>query len=266
MHEVIGGGRIELDGQSGAVTVAELIGVQAWLEAEGHAGAQDALALFARENTALDKCITINSKLIVYDCGQDLLDDLIDVGIATPFRRKLVGREARRHQAHGRAFIRCPDGAKLLQLIFDIESIAALRFGSSGAVTHHGTCALDDVLHQACLARGARGAYRRRDASAGSSNLLVAFALQTAIELRFAKTGPRKMGMGVDESRNGGRTAGVEVFGDGKIGAPLRADVVDLSVAHDDDGILEHLNAAHGRAAYGAASDWCGDLREIANE
>ena len=90
--------------------------------------------------------------------------------------------------------------------------------------------------------------------------------MQAPIEFRFAETGPRQMGVRVDEARNRRPPLGIEILGDWKIGAALGPDVIDPPVAHDDDRFFMDGDFSHRLAADAGPADGCGNLREIANE
>ena len=175
-------------------------------------------------------------------------------------------RETGRDETNGRALVRLGDGTELLQLVLHIQPVTALGLGGRRAVTRHRARSLEHVLNEALLRRGASGTNSGSDAAARRGDLFVRFALQAAIELRFAEAGPRQMGVRVDEAWNCGCSAGVEVFGDGDACPPLRTDVGDAAVAHDDHRVVVNLDVAHRRSARAGAPSRCGDLGEVADQ
>src|SRR5258708_25803583 len=107
--------------------VGELIRVEAWHEASPRPGAEDALTLLASEYAPVDECIAENGQPFARHGRQNALHDLIDPGrVAAALGWELVRGEARRHEAQRRALRGSADGAQLLQLILEVQSVAAL--------------------------------------------------------------------------------------------------------------------------------------------
>src|SRR5438105_1458127 len=103
--------------------------MQPRLEPMRDPSAKNALTLVSRENVPLDECVAKIRQLP--DCGQDLIHDLINVRVVST----LIRSEARRHEPNRRRLVRSLNRAKLLQLIRNIQSVAALRLGCRRSVT-----------------------------------------------------------------------------------------------------------------------------------
>src|SRR5688572_27373870 len=227
--EVVGGERLVLRGERGALLVGELLGVQLYAESEFLRLDEHAFDLYRREADGVAVGVDGVGQSFGNRGRQDLVAHILNV-IVRPvleLRRHGMGGEQGRADVDREPRAERARDAKDLELVVLVEPVAGLDL-------HRGH-ALGDVLagarerrrQQVRLARGARRGDGVDDAAAGPGDVLVARALQALLEFLVAAARPHQVGVAVDEP---GRHQCVVDVGDGAV---LRQRLRQIALGSD---------------------------------
>ncbi len=262
--EVIHRARAELDRERDRTRLGELVAVQAEREAGIGAGAQVPARLLGVERSALEehvRCLGETGCL-----GQHLVEQEVDVRIA-PLLGEL-GRNRVCAEPGGNA-PRSANRAELRELRLTVEPVPGLRLERRRPRTEHPADVLVERSRETVLAGGTRGSNRREDAAAAGVQLLVRRTSRAQRELLDPVAREARVRVAVDEARDRGEAAPVELLDV----AAERAEVAhaprrrDAPVLAEHVGVRRDLDLAQRRAPERrAASRRRRDLREVADE
>lgn len=182
-------------------------------QAVGLGGEEVARRLRGRESAALAEDIGVIGELAARDLRQRVLAEEIDVGIglAVELRRDGVGAEVGGGDALLGGIAQPGDDAEHLLFRALVQAVARLDLERRGAATHgEGEAALGqrEQLHVGGLARGRHG---RADAAAAGRDLLVALALDAALELVDAIAAEDEVRVRINEARRDHAPAGIDL-------------------------------------------------------
>jgi hypothetical protein len=124
---------------------------------------------------------------------------------------------------------------QVAQLLLDRQPVAGLRLGGRRPVRAHAREPRGGRAAKLLVRAGARRAHRRLDAAALRRDRRVALAGEPATDLDSAIAEPDRMRVRVDEARDDGAPAGVELLGGGPAGE--LAAVVGLGAGEDDAAV-----------------------------
>ncbi len=210
--EVIGGARADRGCDKRSAARAELVGVDARLQAGGAACPQDALRFLRREDAGLAKDVAPARQLRRRHRGNHVVDDDVDVSvaIAAMLARDLVRAHERRYDVDRMRFANPGDRAQHLQLALEVEAVTTLDLAGGRTAGEHPVEPRPGLGDQIFLAGGARRRDRGHDAATGGGDAGIGFTGEAPAQFRTAVAGVDGVRVGVDEAGNDREVADVD--------------------------------------------------------
>ncbi len=207
MLQMIAGKRPEFGTQGGRTARRELLGVDANPEPQLPCAREQSPRVIQIESDRFDECVHAIGELLLAHSRQQLIDHKIDIFTRIRIGRHGVCRQEGRHQPHARLSRQLTDDPQHLDLVLDVEAIAALDLERGHSFRGQGGESRARSLCQLTFTRGAHCPHRGDDASARACDFRVGEAGE--LHAMFTRPIPRidRMRMTVNETRKHDRTS-----------------------------------------------------------
>jgi hypothetical protein len=172
-------------------------------------------------------------------------------------------------EVHRVEFVGAADDLEHPDFGFQVEAVSGFCLDGGGAVSQEGVEAVEGAAQKFFRARNPSGADGGVDSPALSGNIHVGLAAETAVELVLPRTGPHRVGVGIDEAWKHASAACLEGF----CGATESLAVLDFAADKRDHTVIA---AHHGMGvdfesgkvgpSSCAGPDWSDDLIGASDE
>ncbi|OPZ64588.1 MAG: hypothetical protein BWY83_03161 [bacterium ADurb.Bin478] len=243
-------GRAHGHRQSHTAVGRELIGVQAQFQSTAPGLAKDLFCLLESEIALLAKHIAELRQAGDARQQRDHFIRILHRGF-TGWNR--MGAQIGRHQLNGLHAIEIVNDLQQFDLLFLIQSIAALDLHGRGAMPQSQGQIAGTDLHQLLPAGLTRGGDCAENAAALSGRLLIAQAGIAQGKLLFPGAGENQMGVAVHQSGEHHLVLSVDHLrptGDLFFHRRWRTDGTNDAIAHIERGLFIHSHSAHFRSPH----------------